>query len=397
MHEKSVITPTTVSPHHARETLRSQMEIVQKWAYFDHAAVAPLPTVARDKMIHWIGEAASEGDVAWGRWNHELQALREVAARLLHAQPSEIGLVGNTSTGINLVAHGIRWEPGDNVVVPNNEFSSNYLPWRNLEHRGVEIRTVAAEADGELSMYSIERAIDKRTRLLAISWIGYVSGFRISLSDVSALCQCRGIRLFLDAIQGLGAYPINLSETRIDFLAADGHKWMLGPEGMGILYVRQDVLDELSIPFVGWGSVAGPNSFGATETRWKPDCSRYEIGSANMIGATGLRASLELLCSLGCHQHDSPVAAAINENVAWLRGQLEDQGYRIYSSGKAEHSSGILSIRHPRLDAHRARSNLLDLGVVVSVRSDWVRVSTHAYNDEADCVRLIESLERIRN
>ena len=219
------------------QSFRQQMPVAQRWAYFDHAAVAPLPERTRAAVTRWVDLAATEGDTVWPSWSNRVEQCRGLAARLIHAEPAEIALVHSTTEGITLVAEGYPWQPGDNVVTLDNEFPSNQYPWLNLASRGVETRRVPA-VDGRVDLDRLADACDARTRIVTVSWVGYASGYRVDLDQVAELAHRKGALLFVDAIQGLGVFPLDVQKTPIDFLAADGHKWLLGPEGAGLFYLR---------------------------------------------------------------------------------------------------------------------------------------------------------------
>ena len=233
------------SPVETQIWLRQQMPVSRKWAYFDHAAVAPLPTNTRNSISNWLCQATEEGDAVWGEWSLNAEQLRRAGSQLIGADRSEIALIANTTIGINIVAQGIRWRPGDNLVVPENEFPSNFLPWINLERKGVEIRQLRVPQSGDIDLQSLEELIDSRTRLVAISWVGFSTGFRVSLDDVSEIVHRKGAMLLVDAIQGLGVFDMNVGRTSIDFVVADGHKWMLGPEGIGLYTFEKSALMNL--------------------------------------------------------------------------------------------------------------------------------------------------------
>ncbi len=234
---------------HVSNLLRAQMPICQRFAYFDHAAVAPIPQCAAQAIQQFATEASQLGDTPWLEWNRQTEHLRSHLAELIHAQTSEIALIPNTTTGIGQIAEGWRWQPGDNVVVLANEFPSNLAPWRHLARRGVEVRQIPVALNSfgvaEPSLAAILDAIDGSTRIVAISWVGFLSGWRIDVAEYCEAIHRRGALLFLDAIQGLGAFPLDVVAAGVDFCAADGHKWLLGPEGAGMLYVRAEHLDRL--------------------------------------------------------------------------------------------------------------------------------------------------------
>jgi len=366
---------------------RRQMPIARRWAYFDHAAVAPLPAAARAALVRWVDQAAEEGDTVWLEWSRRVEDARRLAARLLGADPAEIALVRSTTEGISLVAEGFRWKAGDNVVTLDNEFPSNLYPWMNLAERGVETRRVATDA-GRVDLARLAQACDARTRIVSISWVGFASGWRSNLDDLAELAHRRGALLFVDAIQGLGAFPLDVGRTPIDFLAADGHKWLLGPEGAGLLYVRREHLDRLRPLGVGWHSVVQGADYSRIALDLKPTAARYEGGSQNMAGFIALAESLELLLGFG--------AAAIGRRILEITDlacdRLARAGYPIASPREADHRSGIVLFETPGRDPQQVLGRLQQAGVVVRMRAGKLRISPHAYVNEADVERLIAGL-----
>jgi cysteine desulfurase/selenocysteine lyase len=305
--------------------LRALMPVAAKLAYLDHAAVAPLTAAARDALRQYADEAASEGDTVWPRWAARVEQVRQTAARLVNAENEEIAFVSNTTSGIHLVAEGFPWREGDNVVVPENEFPSNSFPWLNLADRGVETRRVPVEAmheganaasAGGVSIDRVLEACDHRTRLIAASWVGYASGWRLDVEQLVQRAHARGILVMLDAIQGMGVFPLDVRRVPVDFAAADGHKWMLGPEGAGLFYVRREHLDLLRPLQVGWNSVVQAYDFSHAQFRLRPSAARYEGGSQNMAGIAALGASLDVLAEYGLSSSESALAERILERAS---------------------------------------------------------------------------------
>ncbi|HID77847.1 MAG TPA: aminotransferase class V-fold PLP-dependent enzyme [Planctomycetaceae bacterium] len=372
------------SGHPFWERWRQQMPVARRWAYLDHAAVSPLPEPARQAIVRWAEEAATVGDVAWKGWSQQVEQLRLAAARWVGADPEEIALVGSTTEGITLVAEGFPWKEGDNVVTLADEFPSNQYPWLNLADRGVETRRVRTDG-GRVDMDRLAEAIDRRTGIVTVSWVGYASGWRNDLDRLAALAHERGALLFVDAIQGLGAFDLDVRRTPIDFFAADGHKWMLGPEGAGLFFVRRRHLDLLRPIGVGWSSVVHARDYDRIELRLKPSASRYEGGSRNMAGLIGLGESVRLLSRLG--------AGAIQRRVLEITDlacqRLQRLGAIIHSDRSSRHKSGIVSFEVPGCDPSTVRRRCLDARVVLSCRGGRLRISPHGYNSEEDIDRLI--------
>lgn len=370
-----------------RQRLRAAMPVAQKWAYFDHAAVAPLSEPASLEIRQWLDEATHEGDTVWPRWAKKLAAARKTAARVIGAEPEEIALVANTTAGINFVAEGLDWRSGDNVVTLDDEFPSNLYPWMHLAHRGVETRLAATDR-GRVDVETLAARCDRRTRLITVSWVGYKTGCRRDLDAIAEVAQSCGALLLVDAIQGVGAFPIDVGKTPIDFLAADGHKWQLGPEGAGFAFVRRDRLPLLRTVGVGWNSVQQGSDFDHIELSLRQDARRYEGGSQNMAGLIGWGASLDLLDSLGMEN----VAALILQITDAACERLSEIGADIVSPREAGERSGIVTFEMPGADAMQLRNCCAREGVALACRGGRLRISPHAYNNEEDLDRLIRAL-----
>jgi selenocysteine lyase/cysteine desulfurase len=363
------------------------MPVARKWAYFDHAAVAPLPQPTAAAISAWLQQATAEGDTVWPNWAAAVENTRRLAADLIQAQPGEIALVPNTTFGLNVVARGFPWREGDNVVVPENEFPSNLYAWMSLADIGVETRRVPVE-HGRLDIQRLIEACDERTRLIAVSWVGYASGWRINVAELCRAAHERNVLVMLDAIQGLGVFPLDIAATGVDFLAADGHKWLLGPEGAGILYIRQGHLNLLKSVQAGWNSVVGRHDFNKIEWRPREEAARFEGGTQNMVGCIGLGASLEMLRSLGVSSNSSPIAEVVLSLAHEARSLLAERGAEFISPCEPGYDSGIITFRVPGRDPHELRKRCLANGVALSVRGGGIRISLHGYNNIDDLQRL---------
>jgi selenocysteine lyase/cysteine desulfurase len=379
----------------AAARFRAAMPIAERVAYFDHAAVAPLPAPTRDAIRCWLDQATEEGDVVWPQWARRLEEVRQSAAELINAQPAEIALVPNTTTGINLIAEGFFWQPGDNVVTLANEFPSNQYPWLNQAARDVEVRRVGVEG-GVVDLNRLAAACDSRTRIVSVSWVGYASGWRIDVGEVAELAHRAGGLLFLDAIQGLGVFPLDVAAAGVDFLAADGHKWMLGPEGAGLLYIRHEHLDRLRPLMVGWNSVTQGSDYTRVELNIRPAAARYEGGSQNMVGFAGLGASLDLLTSLGVGPHGSPVAEHVLAITDYACDSLQSLGATLHAPRTEPHRSGIVTFNLPGQDANIVRRKLDAARIIVRCRAGGLRISPHGYATREEIDRLISELRAIR-
>jgi selenocysteine lyase/cysteine desulfurase len=368
--------------------LRRHFPATTRWAFFDHAAVAPLSKPAQEALIEYACDLAENGDAHYVRWTARVDAVRRMFAQLLNCPPQEIAFVKNTSEGIGLVAEGIRWRPGDNVVVPQEEYPANIYPWMNLADRGVEVRFVPT-IHRRIPLEEIAARVDGRTRIVSVSWVEYASGFRNDLESLGRLCRERECLFMVDAIQALGVFPIDVQRIPVDFLAADGHKWLLGPEGAGILWVRQEALQHLRPIGVGWHSVVGAEDFARIDFTLKPHAGRYESGSLNLAGIHALGASLELLSSIGIEN----IARRVLELTDWLCQQLERIGWEVASNRQPAHASGIVSVvvphGQPKDWVRRCRAR----GIVVNHRAGRLRISPHFYNTYDELNHLIEVLQ----
>jgi selenocysteine lyase/cysteine desulfurase len=366
---------------------RAEFPVAERWAYFDHAAVCPLPRRARDRLASWADDQMAQGVVGWPKWESKVEEVRRVAARLIGAESEEIAFVANTTHGIGLVAEGFPWKVGDSVVTAAEEYPSNLYPWMNLAGRGVALRTVPTRA-GRIWVDDIAAAIDATTRLLTISHVEFASGFRNELDALGALCRARNVAFFVDAIQGLGPHVIDVSKTPIDFLAADGHKWLLGPEGAGILFVRREWIDRLRPLGVGWHSVVSSYNAPTVTLHLKSSAQRWEGGSFNVPGIQALGGSLELLTEIGPDR----VSARILDRADSVREIARRAGWSIVGSQRPEDVSGIVALEAEGIDTASVVRKARERGVVLAHRRGRVRVSPHVYNNDDDLGRLAEAL-----
>ncbi len=372
--------------------LRRQMPVVDRWAFFNHAATSPIPEQSRQAIIAYADEAAREGGMAWGRWNQRQHAIRALAARLINAHPDAIAMVRSTTEGINLVAEGLDWRAGDNIVTLADEFPSNVYPWMNQQFRGVEYRRVPVDG-GRVDLNRLDAACDSRTRIITLSWVGYVTGWRIDVDTVAEIAHRHGALFFLDAIQALGVFPLDVSKSPVDFVAADGHKWMLGPEGAGIFYIRRENLDRLRPVGIGWNSVAHAHDFTRIELNYRPNAERYEGGAPNHAASIGFGASLELLLEYGPEALGERILAITDHAIE----RLHALGAQIFTvRDDRRHCSGIVTFELPGVDSETIRRHCMQQKIALSCRSGKLRISPHAYNNESDIERLIDALRTLR-
>ena len=368
----------------------SEFPVTRQWAYFDHAATAPLPRRSGDALRAWTAEQENDGVIGWPDREQRIERIRIQAARLLNAQPDEIAFVHSTTHGIGLIAEGYPWRSGDNVVTAEDEYPSNLYPWMNLESRGVSVRQVPSR-EGRIWIDDLAAAMDRSTRVLALSHVEFATGFRNDLDALGELCRDRGVAFFVDAIQGLGPLLIDVTKTPIDFLAADGHKWLLGPEGAGILFVRREWLERLRATGVGWHSVVGSYNSPRNEFVLKPSAGRFEGGSFNMPGLLALGASLDLFLELG----KGAVSGRIMDRADAVREVAVSCGFRLFGSTRPLDRSAIVVLEKPGTHALQAAAELRRRGVVAACRRGRLRLSPHLYNNSDDLERLRDGLNAL--
>jgi selenocysteine lyase/cysteine desulfurase len=367
------------------DAFRSEFPVTRHWAFMDHAAVAPLPAPAVRALAEYADDLSRHGIAAVGKRTQRAKDVRVLAARLLGAETTEIAFIKNTSEGIGFVAEGFPWRPGDNVVLAAEEYPSNQYPWMNQAFRGVEVRAVTSRGS-RILLDDIRNAIDGKTRIVSLSLAEFASGFRNDLDAVGTLCRERGVYFFVDAIQGLGVFPLDVRQAPVDFLAADSHKWLLGPEGIGIFWIRRDLIDLLHPIGVGWNSVVDCYNFSKIDFRLKPDATRWEGGAPNVAGIAAMGASMQLLLNAGISNIEQRVISLTD----YLCERAPTAGLELFSSRKPGEKSGIVSFATPGRDPDGLMRRCREGGVVVNQRSGRLRVSPHAYNTTEEVDRLLE-------
>jgi cysteine desulfurase / selenocysteine lyase len=365
---------------------RHEFPVTQELIYLNHAAVAPLCQRAANAMKSLADDACYFGSLHYDKWMECYAGLRKAAARLIGANSGEIAIVKNTSEGIATVAMGLQWKPGDRVIAFKEEFPANYYPWLRLEKQGVKLDWFSIYDPLEKVAGAIKDA-----RLLAISYVNYLSGFRVNLQAIGDLCRQNGCFFFVDAIQGMGVFPIDVETCHIDALAADGHKWMLGPEGNGILYVRKKWLDAIEPVEFGWTNPANYADYSSRDMTLRSDAGRYECGTLNTVGCFGHRAALEFLLEVGVEN----MAAAVNARAQQIEDGVRARGYEVMVERTTLTGSGIVSFRHPSLGSHAVVSELKRHRISAAPRQGWVRMAPHFYISPEDIEATLEVLPAV--
>ena len=360
-----------------------QFPVRNRLIYLNHAAVAPLSKAAADAMKSLADDCSQFGSLHYQDWLAVYEGLRVAAARLIGAERSEIALVKNTSEGIATLAMGLDWKPGDRMVGFREEFPANYYPWKRLEEKGVDVTWLSVGDPLE----RIDEAC-RGARLLAISFVQFLSGYRAPIEAIGEICHRNQCIYLLDAIQGLGAFPVDVRSCHIDALAADGHKWMLGPEGCGILYINQGLQDRVEPVDFGWTNVAGYNDYASRDMALRPDAGRYECGTLNTIGCYGLKASIEFLLEVG----PGEIAPVVQNLADRICQGVVNRGYEVLGARTPKTGAGIVSFRKPGLEAVEVVKRLRAAGIAAAPRAGWVRTSPHFYISPSDIDRMLAEL-----
>lgn len=346
--------------------------------YLNHAAVAPWPRRASQAVSAFAEQNMRVGARDYPQWLQVEQHLRARLTRLLNAPSSaDVALVKNTSEALSFVAFGLDWRAGDQVVISDQEFPSNRVVWEALRPQGVEVIEVSLAGDDPEA--ALLAACTPRTRLLAISAVQYASGLRLDMDRLGAGCTQRGVLLCIDAIQQLGAQPFDVQASQCAFAMADGHKWMLGPEGLGVFYCRRDLREQLKLHEYGWHMLEDAGNYDRRD--WQPakTARRFECGSPNMLGAMALEASLELLEEVGMAQ----VATLIEARIAQLHtGIAALPGARLLSPQEPARRAGILTFSLAGRDNGQLFESLKQQQVVCAQRGGGIRLSPHFYTPE---------------
>jgi cysteine desulfurase / selenocysteine lyase len=381
----------TLQELHADETLRQrEFPVTRDKVFLAHAGVCPLPRRVAE-VIRGYAEQSTRGDQE-SLLSAFLHRSRELAAGVLQAQPEEIALVGPTSLALSFVAGGLQFRKSDNIVVYFDDYPSNVYPWMALADRGVEVRFLNLRHLGRIRAMDVLGQVDEATRLVSLASCHFISGYRIELDEIGSALRKRGILFCVDGIQTVGAFPTTVQN--VDFLAADAHKWMLGPCAAGILYVRKAVQDQLQPIVFGWHNVRCPNFVAQKELAFRSGAHRYEAGTHNWLGLTGLNAALELLLEIGIES----IAAELLRKRAWLVPALQAKGYTVLeANASAENASGIVSFFRPNVDLPALWQRLDQANIVTSLRSDrsgqqFIRLSPHFYNTDTELQRVLELL-----
>jgi len=381
----------TLAELHTNEELRrTEFPVACDRIFLAHAGVCPLPRRVADAVAE-CARGSTRGDQE-AFVIHRLNEARRLGARLLRCQPEEIALVGPTSLGLSFVAAGLDFRKGDNILIYHDDYPSNVYPWMALADRGVEVRLLNTRALGVIRPQDVMGQVDENTRLVALASCHFISGYRLEHEAIGKYLHDRGILFCLDAIQTLGAFPTTVEN--VDFLAADSHKWLLGPCGAGLLYVRRDLQEKLNPPVYGWHNVRNPNFIAQEQIVFRSGAVKFEAGTHNLLGLVGLISAMELILEIGVEN----IATGLLQRRSNLASALQAKGFRVLNADvNPANASGIVSCQRSGSDLAELQKRLADAGVVVSLRTDrkgqnYLRLSPHFYNTDAELQRVLELL-----
>lgn len=373
------------------ELRRHEFPVTKEKIFLAHAAVCALPRRVAEAVSNYAVKSTL-GDQEETFRIPEIQKARARAASLLGALHEEIAFVGPTSLALSFVASGLPWRKGDNLLVYFDDYPSNVYPWMALAERGVEVRLLNIKEYGRIRTVDVIGQVDEQTRMVAVASNHFVSGYRIDINGIGKALRDRNILFCVDAIQTVGAFPTSVEH--VDFLAADAHKWLLGPCGAGLFFVRKSLQAKLRPVVYGWHNVRCPNFVAQEELVYPPDARRYEAGSANLLGLVGLNAAVELLLEIGVEN----IAARLLQLRTLIVPALQEKGWTVLQAGSPpQNASAIISFYRPGEDLPALREKLLAAGIETSLRTDrngqhYIRVSPHFYNTDEEIHRLLEKV-----
>lgn len=368
--------------------LESEFSLSEDVCYLNHAAVSPWPARTVEVVSRFAEENGYQGSRNYEQWLCTEQLLRRQLRSLINAEDvDEIALLKSTSEALSVVAGGMDWSAGDEVILPSHEFPSNRIVWEALQDRGVRIVPVDIGVTDAPERALIE-AISEHTRLLSVSSVQYSSGLRLDLVPLGNACRKTGVAFCVDAIQSLGALPFDVQACQADFVVADGHKWMLGPEGLALFYCRRKWIERLQLHQFGWHMVEAMGDFDRKD--WAPASSarRFECGSPNMLGIHALHASLSLILETGIES----IAARLSENIQYLIDGLSAQHVQFLSPGNSDRRAGIVTFRPNEPGIESRYRYLQENGVICALRGGGIRFSPHFYTSKRVLDRALDIL-----
>lgn len=370
---------------------RELFAVTQSAKYFNHAAVGVLPKPTETALHEFVSAHARAGVLGTWPYERDMPLYRERIASFIGARPGEIAILRNTGDGANALSAGYPWEAGDELILPDDEFPANVQPWLPLRKRGVNIRFIETRA-GRFTPDRLRAQITPRTKIVTVSWVSFHDGYRHDLAGLAEVAHGAGALLCVDAIQGLGAFPVDVSACGIDALYAGGAKWLLALQGVSLLYLRADLLDRIATASPGWRSSADMWDFLDYAQPYVNDVTRFEGGTPNFIGALSLAESIAVIEQAGT----SRIASHVLELTDRLVERLRQAGATIAGVRSATESSGIVTFTFPQLDPVALGKHLQKEGFVTTYRPAGIRVAPHGYNTIEEIDAFAEAVANYR-
>jgi len=364
--------------------------IAEGFVHLNHAGVSPVSQRVVDAITEFVVAQSRDSVAATTKAWAGIAECHAALANLLGVSPENVALTKNTSHGVSIIADGYKWQPGDEVVFADCEYPANSYPWLAQQDRGVVCKIVKTADDGTVPIERYREAMSSRTKVVAVSWVQFSTGFRNDLKALADLAHEFGARILVDVIQGLGALPIDLTALGIDYAATGSQKWLIGPLGVGGLYIKPDALDDIRLVNMGAGSVKNVIAFEPLGLDPKPNAMRYEEGTPNVMGILGLTASISMLQEAGAEN----IAEAIEAVTSYAMLRLEDSGYRVLSPRPWESRAGIVLFQHPIFTNEEIMAALAASKINVVARGGKVRFAPHFYNTTEDIDRAISALPK---
>jgi selenocysteine lyase/cysteine desulfurase len=368
---------------------RELFPVARTWAYCDHASVGPLPQPTRAALVEYFDAQMLLGKNGVLPFEARRDAVRAQVAAAINAEAGEIAFMRSTSDGALLAATGLDWHEGDEIVLADDEFGANAYPWLNLRDRGVHI-VLARAPRQRVTPELLERLATKRTRLVAVSFVGFLDGYRNDVVGIGTWCREHGVLFAIDAMQGFGHLPLDVRACNADLAYFGAAKWLLGPQGVSVVYVRRELIGRLRPALSSWRSVVDPMSFLDYDQPLHPDAQRFEGGTGNFPGIVALGASLGILTSAGLGNIERHVLSLTDRLILGAR----HAGIEVKSDLRAQARSGIVLLDRSGRAADMLTARFDEARVGVTVRDTGVRVSPHGYNTESDIDRVLEVLAR---
>jgi cysteine desulfurase / selenocysteine lyase len=380
----------TIADLHANEELRShEFPVVRNKIFLAHGGDCPMPRRVADAVARYA-EQSSAADQEAVVYPGILDRGRKLVSQLLNCQPEEVAFVGPTSLALSFVASGLKFRKSDNILIYFDDYPSNVYPWMALAEQGVQVRLMNTRGLGVIRPMDVLGQVDENTRLVALASCHFISGYRLDIEAIGRALRERNILFCLDAIQTVGAFPTSVEY--VDFLAADAHKWLLGPCGAGLMYVRRELQEALNPPIYGWNNVRCPDFVAQEQLQWRTGAHKYEAGTYNLLGLVGLLAAIELLLEVGVEK----ISNELLRKRAWVATALQAKGCSVLNADAPPASvGGILSFLRPGIDLAALHTKLLQANIVTSLRTDrggqkYIRLSPHFYNTDAELHRVLE-------